>query len=70
MRTAKVTGIMAVEIACPECQELCIDQYGSTMITSDSKTVRCDYCDVEYKVPTTAFTRKVGMARTYRKQNL
>jgi hypothetical protein len=58
MKEGKVVNILAVEIMCEHCQEPCVDTAGSSMITSDSKTVTCDYCHEEYSVPSTAFVYK------------
>ena len=55
LKTAKITTVMAISIVCEECDEFCEDQYGSTMISSESATVECRYCHASYSLPTNAF---------------
>ncbi len=54
-KTAKVVDVRAITIMCEECEEPCVDEYDSTMITEDSKTVTCRFCRTEYVVPRQAF---------------
>lgn len=55
-KTARITAARAIDIVCETCNELCVDLYGSTMITSDSTSVTCNYCDTKYKIPANAFS--------------
>lgn len=54
-KVAKITAARAIDIVCEECEEHCVDEYGSTMITEDSKTVVCESCWTIYEVPANAF---------------
>ncbi len=54
-KTAKITDAMALTILCEECHEHCVDEYESTMITPDSKTVTCKSCGTVYAIPSNAF---------------
>lgn len=67
MKEGKVVNILAVEIKCEHCQEPCVDAAGSSMITSDSNTVTCEYCHEEYTVPSNAFTYREVNSRQRRK---
>lgn len=67
MKEAKVTGVAAVEIMCPECQEPCVNVIGSYLITPDNETVTCEYCHTEYKVPATAFVYREANSRQRKK---
>lgn len=62
MKVAKITAARAIDIVCEECETLCVDDYGSTMITEDSKTVICESCWTAYEVPAQAF-RVVSKAK-------
>lgn len=55
-KQAIITDAMALTILCEECDEHCQDEYGSTMITPDSKTVQCTCCGTEYGIPSHVFT--------------
>jgi hypothetical protein len=54
-KNAKIVDARALTIVCEECDECCEDEYGSTMITDDSKTVTCRHCGAEYEIPANAF---------------
>ena len=54
-KTATITDAMALTILCEECNEHCVDEYESTMITPDSKTVTCKSCGTVYAIPPNAF---------------
>lgn len=70
-KTAKTTDAMALTIVCEECDEHCVDNDGSTMITPDSKTVTCQSCGAIYSIPPNAFyvvcKEKCRMAKKERK---
>jgi hypothetical protein len=54
-KTARITDASAITILCESCDSHCQDDYGSTMITPDSKTVVCVDCGTIYSIPVNAF---------------
>ena len=52
---AEISAARALDIICLACNEACVDEYGSTLITSDSKTVLCESCGTSYEVPEQVF---------------
>ena len=52
---ALVVGILAIEIMCDTCEELCENMQGSTMIDLNNSIVICTKCNTHYRVTNNAF---------------
>lgn len=63
MKKAKMSGIAAVFVACPECGDDCQNARGSLLITPEDKEVTCTSCVVTWDVAPNTFRVRLGQRK-------